>query len=1141
MTRTIHALLVGIDEYPTPIPTLHGCVNDIDAFASYLSARTGGESALKLKTLKNAEATRTAVIDAFRTHLGQAGAGDVALFYYSGHGSREQAPEEFWVIEPDRLDETIVCVDSRNAGSWDLADKEIAKLIGEVAAKGPHVAVIMDCCHSGSGTREIGTVVRRAPIDLRKRPIDSFLVSPNEAIAASRRDLHSNRFATTEGRHVLLAACRSDQTAKEYPGDGRPRGAFSFFLGDALKGAAGVPTYREMYARASALVLGQVAEQSPQIEATVDDDLDGVFLDGAIRATPATFTASVQNGSWLINGGASAGIPAPTGSDATRFALYAFDAPAEDLDDPTRAIATASAQQVMATTSHLTLEGGLALDPRQTYKALIVSLPTPPLGLRLEGDPAACDLARAALRTASYGGYPSPFVRESTDGETSEFRLLARDNQFVINRPNDERPLVAEIDGLNQAGAALAVRRLEHIARWTQTSRLRNPTSTIRPDEVKLAILVNGKDVSAAEIRLEYQIKDGREVAPTFRVGMTNTGQRTLFCGLLDLTQRFRVSAGLLKAGCVALGPGQTAWGNLGEPITATVPDDVWARGIIEYRDLLKLIVCTQEFDARLLEQPTLDMPVRRAATRSLTRNGSLNRLMRKVQTRELDGDSEPSAIDDWQTSEVAFTTVRPLATTTLPGPGDEAKLAAGVTLDGHPALRAEARLTTTPLSTRDIQRALPSLLSDDPNISQPWTFSASRGLDPGLSVLELTGVNDPSVVTPDAPLRVNVPLALRKNEHVIPVAFDGEFFLPLGRVSDRSANSSVVEIDRLPPPVSDERSLGGAIKIFFQKVVDKTLGREFKYPILGLAVFAADGSVTRTRDLSTIREAVAKARRIVLFVHGIIGETDTMVPSLQLARLTDGRPLADHYDLVLTFDYENLNTTIAENGRLLKERLEAVGLGAGHGKIFDIAAHSMGGLVSRWFIEREGGNQVASRLVMLGTPNGGSPWPKVVDWATLALAFGLNHLTAIAWPATTLGGLAGLIENPTVALNEMLSTSKALADLKASPDPGIPYVMLAGNTSIIREAVDPTKPEQKSLVGRLLAKLSSPELLHTVADPFFLHEANDVAVSVASMTSIPAGRTRALDVRPVACDHMSYFHDPAGVSALARVLTEGP
>ena len=1147
MSRIIYALLVAIDDYPSPIPKLRGCVNDIDAFASYLTERVAKDKgvALKLKTLKNGEATRQAVVETFRGHLGQAKKGDVALFYYSGHGSQEQAPEEFWKIEPDHLDETLVCVDSRTPGCWDLADKEIAKLIGEVAANGPHVAVILDCCHSGSGTREIETVVRRAPTDLRRRPIESFFVSVAEAEAASAtRSVDSkdaSRYAPPEGRHVLFAACRSDETAKEYSGDGKRRGAFSFFLGDALRGAAGVPTYRDLFARASALVASQVPNQSPQLEATQNDDLDATFLDGAIQPSPATFTASFRDGRWSINGGATHGLPAPVGTDSARLALFPFDATAEVLADPARAVATARVDEVLPSSSRLAIEGNATLDPKLTYKALVLSLPTPPLGVLLDGDAAACALVRKSLDTASPEGKPSLFIRAAAAAAAPEFRLIARDGQFVITRPNDARPLVAQIDGLNEAGARLAVKRLEHMARWTQTARLTNPASSIQPGDVKLTILVDGKEVSGREIRLEYQVKDGKPVEPTFRVSMTNNSARRLYCGLLDLTQRYRVFAGLLKTGCVKLEPGETAWGNLGNPIPATVPDEIWKQGVIEYKDLLKLIVCTEEFDARLLEQPTLDMPRPPGATRSIPRNGSLNRLMRKVQTREL-GDSDPETIDDWQATEVSFTTVRPLATTAVPAKGEPAAVMnGGVKLEGHTDLKAKARLSTAPLSTRDLGDVpLPRMLSDDPSVSQPWTFTASRGNDPGLSVLELTDVNDSSVVTPEAPLRMTVPLALLANEHVLPVAYDGEFFLPLGRVESRSADATVIALDRLPPPLVDSRSLGGAIKIFFQKVISKKVGLEFPYPILGAADVAPDGSVTPVRDTFQVRDRVAKASRILLFVHGIIGDTQSMVPSVQLARLADGRPLASLYDLVLTFDYENLNTTIEDNGRKLKERLEAVGLGAGHGKTLDIAAHSMGGLVSRWFIEREGGNQIVRRLVMLGTPNGGSPWPRVVDWATVALSLGLNHLTAIAWPVSAVAGLATLIENPTVALNEMLSNSKVLAELKASADPGIPYIMLAGNTSIIPAATCGLgSPERGARCARLLTRLTSPDLFHKVANPFFLDQKNDVAVSVSSMENVAAGRKRPFDVRPVACDHLSYFRDPAGcLKALREVLS---
>ena len=61
------------------------------------------------------------------------------------------------------------------------------------------------------------------------------------------------------------------------------------------------------------------------------------------------------------------------------------------------------------------------------------------------------------MKTASPEGKPSLFVREASKGETPEFRIVARDGQFAITRPNDERPLVGQIDGLNAAGARRAV------------------------------------------------------------------------------------------------------------------------------------------------------------------------------------------------------------------------------------------------------------------------------------------------------------------------------------------------------------------------------------------------------------------------------------------------------------------------------------------------------------------------------------------------------------------------------------------------------------------------------------------------------------------------------------------------------------
>ncbi|WZO96075.1 caspase family protein [Isosphaeraceae bacterium EP7] len=1141
MSRKIFALLVGIDKYTSPIPKLDGCVNDIEAFGAYLSGRTdqNEDVSLDLRQLNNDKATRAAVIDGFRDHLGKAKKGDIALFYYSGHGSREQAPEEFWKIEPDHMDETIVLFDSRDPDKYDLADKELARLIEEVADNGPHVAVILDCCHSGSGTRDLGTVARLAPTDRRPRPISTFLAGAGESKTIKGGD---SGWGVSGGRHVLLAACRSDELAKECSGNGKHRGAFSFSLCEALKSAAGTPTYRDLFSRAKSLVSGQVKDQSPQLEATRADDLDAVFLDGAFRPSPATFTAKFAKGRWVINGGEANGIPPLAGGETTQLAFFHFDAPEADLLAMDKAVATARVDAVLPASCLLTIEDGKSLAASETFKAIIISLPTPRTGVVLIGDTAGVTLIRDAISKSSVAKKPSPFIREASDGEAPEFRLTASDGRFVITRPEDERPLVAEIEGIDESGVELAVRRLEHMARWTQTLRLANSASSIGPDDVKLSFIIDGDEWKGSDIRIEYRPDaGGTPVAPTFQVSMTNLTKKTLYCGLLDLTQRYRISAEMLPAGSVKLEAGQTVWANDGQPITASVPDEVYENGVIEYKDWLKLIVCTQDFDPRLLELPTLDTPrFRDEQTRALSRNGSLNQLMEKIATREL-LPAPAAQIDDWQATSVGFTTVRPLASTPLPGTGKAASLAGGVTLDGHSGLKANAKLTTTSLSTRDLgSLTLPRILLDDPAVVRPWTFTASRGTDPGLGVLELTEVENPEVITPENPLRVNVPLAIGAEEHVLPIAFDGEFFLPLGGVERRDAGSTVISIDRLPPPLADGRSLGGAIKIFFQKIVGETVGIETPYPVFGVANVDPDAAVEAIRDPDEVRARVQRASRIVLFVHGIIGETSTMVPSVRLAKLPGQTPVASLYDVVLTYDYENLNTTIADNGRLLKQRLEACGITPGNGRVIDIVAHSMGGLVSRWFIEKEGGNQVVRRLIMLGTPNDGSPWPQVTNWATMAIALGLNHLTVIPWPSAVLGALQKSAESPTNALNEMIRGSKVLADLSAADDPGIPYVMLAGNTSLIPEATQEPASGLGSRLSRLFSRLTSPAFLHDVANPFFLNMENDVAVSVTSMRNILNARKPVYDVRPVACDHLSYFKDPAGLKALATVLAEG-
>jgi pimeloyl-ACP methyl ester carboxylesterase len=1156
MTRNIYALLVGIDKYPSPVPQLEGCVNDIDAIEEYLNERIDRQNYQPhIVKLPDEKATRQAVIDNFEQHLGKAGSNDVALFYYSGHGSQEPAPPEFWHLEPDRMDETLVCWDSRTS-NWDLADKELAYLIGKVAKNNPHIVVILDSCHSGSGTRDaIQKGVRHAPADRRPRDLKDFIFSLSElgeitkssVDAANSTEEKSSSWSLPQGRHVLLAACRDREVASEYSVDGKQRGAFSYFLINTLNKTSGYLSYRELFKRTCALVRTRIKDQTPQIEATNLQDLDDLPFLGdpdVIKPRDPFFTLKYDGSQWTIDGGAVHGLPQAT-TEPIRLALYEQGLNADQMRQSSSAVGEAEVLKVLADKSIVKIiPEDLSTDT--VLNAVIVSLPLPALGVYFEGESEALEKVVQELQKSGPGSKPSLYVRKVENLDDAQYRLIVRNNEYIITKPKDDRPLVQQLKGYTELNARKSVQNLEHIARWTTVAELANLESKLPSDAIKLQIF-GGDSIEITDSHVRLDIEDGESEAP-FRIKLTNTYHKRVYCAILDLPEDYSVLVpplfpqGGLSQGGIWIEPEEenAIWaavyeGNhkLRDTIPATVPNEMLERGVTEYQDVLKLIVSTAEFDATLLTQDELPPPIKelkRALNRDVPNSSTLNLLMHQVQTRHV-GVSKAQVVDEWVTSQVTITTVQPKDTQQI-NEDTVTDLGFGVTIQQNPGLKASARLATVPQSTRDLgNHLLPPILRD---YSQPFQFTASRGVDPGLSVLELqvSDAESSSIlsVTSENPLILSIDKKLGENEHVLPVAYDGEFFIPLGRGRAIEGGKTEIVIEQLPDPVTErQKSLGGSIRIFFQKVISERLGLEGHYTKLRVATVAPDETVKYEEDTQKVKAAVALADKIVLYIHGIIGDTESMVPSVRRAKIeVDGqsKPLIEIYDLVLTFDYENLNTHIKDIGKQLKEKLEAVGLVPNHGKQLHIVAHSMGGLVSRSFIEQWGGNQVVQHLFMLGTPNAGSPWSAVQDTLTTALAIGLNSLSLVSLPAAVLGSLVAAIETIDINLDEMHPTkSPFLAELKNFADPQCPYCIIAGNTSLM-----PVKANNQ------LQKFLKDSLRRVVEFPF-LGENNDIAVTVASIKSVPDDRNPQPLKEEVACDHLSYFGHPAGLSGLANAV----
>ncbi len=641
MTAALHALLVGIDAYEPPVPALAGCVNDITAVAEMLRVRLE-PSALSLTVLTDAAATRAAVTEAFLAELGAAGPDDVALFYYSGHGSQQAAPEEFWSVEPDRRNETVVLVDSRQPGSWDLADKELGALIATVAVSGCHLLVVLDCCHSGDGTRDLDGRVRLAPDDPRTRPAASFL--PGAGPGPTRSLLPAPSPAAS-GQHVLVAACRSDETAKEITVGGRPRGALSAALESALRETDGGPTYREVLRIVSATVQRTAREQHPRVETSDPTDLDRPFLGGAVPAEPRALTLSRLPDGWSVDAGAVHGIPEPIGADSTDLAIYGLRSATSG--EP---LASATVTRVLPDRSLVSVSP--ALDEGFVYRAVITAIPLNPMAVAVIGDAEGTASLRVAAAAAD-----DTRIALVDDVASADLVVEARADGFVITRPGVTRPLVPVVAGDGREQRTIAA--LEHVARWLRLSRLRNPATRLPAHALTLDVATDaGGPAADGAVDITY----AAGLAPSFTVTLRNTTDQTLWGALLDLTESYGIFTDALPAGSVCLGAGEAT----SVALTGQVSDGLWEAGTVTVTDHLLVVTSTLEFDPRSLEQEELavSLPGAPAVTRSAaepqSQHSTLDGLLTSVTTRRLGPPPPRAAVADWRTDGVLVRTTRP-------------------------------------------------------------------------------------------------------------------------------------------------------------------------------------------------------------------------------------------------------------------------------------------------------------------------------------------------------------------------------------------------------------------------------------------------------------------------------------------------
>ncbi|HTO21134.1 MAG TPA: caspase family protein [Spirochaetia bacterium] len=274
------ALLVGINDYPGTQNDLQGCVNDTTNLYDVL-VKYFGFAPADIVLLSNSRARRTAILDGLKSLVAGAGPGDSLVFHYSGHGSqvRDVDGDEL----EDGKDEVLCPYDFDWSGGF-IRDDELAAIIGGMAG-GVHLEVVLDSCHSGTGTRELildrRSLARLAATPLATDPAEAWksaaCIRPRYLAPPADIDLRADEvfgpalslrriLRAQPMNHVLWAACRSNQFSADAEIDGKPSGAFTYFFCRHLRAVQGKVSRDQLLRLVRASLKHEGFSQVPQLE-----------------------------------------------------------------------------------------------------------------------------------------------------------------------------------------------------------------------------------------------------------------------------------------------------------------------------------------------------------------------------------------------------------------------------------------------------------------------------------------------------------------------------------------------------------------------------------------------------------------------------------------------------------------------------------------------------------------------------------------------------------------------------------------------------------------------------------------------------------------------------------------------------------
>ena len=1108
----LHCLLIGINEYHSDsgVGNLAGCINDIENMEKFLK-KYYKKLSPSIKKLTNHQATREAVIKSFQTHLiKKAKPSDTILFYFAGHGSFSRSAKEFKRFDAKGQDESLVCHDSRLPGNYDLVDKEIAVLLSQIK-EGVHTVMIIDSCHSASISRSTADDMnfgkKRFTGGRQKektRPISTYFLKGGENYYQNLLD-KGEKISIPNSKHILLSACDRDQEALE---TNEGQGLFSTVLLNTLKASRNL-TYADLFTKVRQSVKASAEEQLPTFESRDGFNPNTVFLlrDVQKNNNRHSIIYNKADKSWRLQYGAIHGLPTDKNINKLKIGIY----PDTTSKNSEKQIEVVEVEKVLLKETILKWKSSKT---DLNFMGEIQSMPTSLL-VKLEGS--KTDLT--AFEKA-YNKAPSAFLTLDRNAEHAKYTLSVQKNKLVVYLTADKDDIIHGTHKKGQAEIEYITKTLEGIEEWERISTLDNKASKLKKS-IGLVFTDEADghepvDCKGNVITFDYpkagkdKDEDGDLISNWYSIKAKNKGSKKLHIALLHLGADYSINS-LRK--CEEI-PGKSKWIVLDNEHGLQIDNPSWN----EVTDVFKLIVSTQPFDDYVFANEGIDRGtiVKLKSTRALKKRKTVKRKQE----------------DDWCTLTITVNTIRKESSIDKKNVSFKDEQ---ITFVGHDKFKANIAFAPAKSATRSVhpEAQLGNIFRQGGveilNLSSNKTRSVNDK-----SIIELSGIQNEKSLKKN-PLKLKVNQSVGKNQQIIPVTYQDGFVIPFGHSEKEKDGSTTLTFDSLPSNADKRtRSLGRAVWFSLLKVT----GFRNKAFLLRIASLDKKGELVRTKR--SIDQIVDEADKVLLVIHGIIG--DTIVQAKEMMPYVNNGT----YDVILTFDYENLNEEINDISAELNRQLEGLGFGKDDGKKLDIVAHSMGGLVSRYMIENiRGGDNMVDRLFMFGTPNGGSPFgdvPGYIDMFTKLLSIGLNFSKPFLAPIIMYleilekaNKVLKASKHLTVTLDQMNFESDIIKQLyknkklKISPR----YFVIAGDVLRYSEKKKNDNPSnQDNDLGFFMEKV-----IFKIGNKANLERPNDIAVGVDQILQIPASfKPKKYTVKG---HHMNYFLNKEAMDKFDELVKE--